>query len=427
MSRNAQLFERACRSIPGGVNSPVRAFRSVGGTPRFIKRAQGPYVWDAEDRQYIDYVGSWGPAILGHSHPEVVRAVQEAAVDGLSFGAPTEAEIELAEVLISRLPSLEQVRLVSSGTEATMTAIRLARGATGRAKIVKFEGCYHGHSDSLLVKAGSGLLTFGNPSSAGVPPEFVSHTLTLEYNNLDAVREAFAKHGADIACIIVEPVAGNMNLIKPAPGFLEGLREVCTQHGALLIFDEVMTGFRVGPQGVQGLTGVQPDLTTLAKVIGGGMPVGAFGGKREIMQQISPLGPVYQAGTLSGNPLAMAAGLTTLRLISRPGFHDELTAYTTRMLDGLQQRADAAGIPFVTTQVGGMFGLYFSGADDIVTFADVMASDADRFKRFFHLMLEGGVYLAPSAFEAGFTSIAHGDKELVITLDAAERAFAKLK
>lgn len=427
MSRNAQLFERASRSIPGGVNSPVRAFRSVGGTPRFIKRAQGPYVWDAEDKQYIDYVGSWGPAILGHSHPEVVRAVQEAAVNGLSFGAPTEAEIELAEVLIARLPSLEQVRLVSSGTEATMTAIRLARGATGRNKIVKFEGCYHGHSDSLLVKAGSGLLTFGNPSSAGVPPEFVSHTLTLEYNNLDAVREAFAQHGADIACIIVEPIAGNMNLIKPAAGFLEGLREVCTQHGALLIFDEVMTGFRVGPQGVQGLSGVKPDLTTLAKVIGGGMPVGAFGGKREIMQQISPLGPVYQAGTLSGNPLAMAAGLTTLRLISRPGFHDELTAYTTRMLDGLQQRADAAGIPFVTTQAGGMFGLYFSGADAIVTFEDVMASDVERFKRFFHLMLDGGVYLAPSAFEAGFTSIAHGDKELEITLNAAEKAFAALK
>ena len=322
MSSNAQLFERACRSIPGGVNSPVRAFRSVGGTPRFIKRAQGPYVWDAEDKQYIDYVGSWGPAILGHSHPEVVRAVQEAAVHGLSFGAPTEAEIELAETLIARLPSLEQVRLVSSGTEATMTAIRLARGATGRAKIVKFEGCYHGHSDSLLVKAGSGLLTFGNPSSAGVPPEFVAHTLTLEYNNLDAVREAFAQHGADIACVIVEPVAGNMNLIKPAAGFLEGLREVCTAHGALLIFDEVMTGFRVGPQGVQGLTGVKPDLTTLAKVIGGGMPVGAFGGSADIMKHIAPLGGVYQAGTLSGNPVAVAAGLATLRLIAAPGFYE---------------------------------------------------------------------------------------------------------
>ena len=322
MSSNAQLFERACRSIPGGVNSPVRAFRSVGGTPRFIKRAQGPYVWDAEDKQYIDYVGSWGPAILGHSHPEVVRAVQDAAVHGLSFGAPTEAEIELAETLIARLPSLEQVRLVSSGTEATMTAIRLARGATGRAKIVKFEGCYHGHSDSLLVKAGSGLLTFGNPSSAGVPPEFVAHTLTLEYNNLDAVREAFAQHGADIACIIVEPVAGNMNLIKPAAGFLEGLREVCTAHGALLIFDEVMTGFRVGPQGVQGLTGVKPDLTTLAKVIGGGMPVGAFGGSADIMKHIAPLGGVYQAGTLSGNPVAVAAGLATLRLIAAPGFYE---------------------------------------------------------------------------------------------------------
>ena len=359
MSSNAQLFERACRSIPGGVNSPVRAFRSVG-TPRFIKRAQGPYVWDAEDKQYIDYVGSWGPAILGHSHPEVVRAVQEAAVHGLSFGAPTEAEIELAETLIARLPSLEQVRLVSSGTEATMTAIRLARGATGRAKIVKFEGCYHGHSDSLLVKAGSGLLTFGNPSSAGVPPEFVAHTLTLEYNNLDAVREAFAQHGADIACVIVEPVAGNMNLIKPAAGFLEGLREVCTAHGALLIFDEVMTGFRVGPQGVQGLTGVKPDLTTLAKVIGGGMPVGAFGGSADIMKHIAPLGGVYQAGTLSGNPVAVAAGLATLRLIAAPGFYEKLSAQTAKLAQGLQERARAAGLAFSADSVGGMFGIYFS-------------------------------------------------------------------
>jgi len=413
MSRNAQLFERASRSIPGGVNSPVRAFRSVGGTPRFIKRAQGPYVWDAEDKQYIDYVGSWGPAILGHSHPEVVRAVQEAAVNGLSFGAPTEAEIELAEVLIARLPSLEQVRLVSSGTEATMTAIRLARGATGRNKIVKFEGCYHGHSDSLLVKAGSGLLTFGNPSSAGVPPEFVSHTLTLEYNNLDAVREAFAQHGADIACIIVEPIAGNMNLIKPAAGFLEGLREVCTQHGALLIFDEVMTGFRVGPQGVQGLSGVKPDLTTLAKVIGGGMPVGAFGGS------------AYQAGTLSGNPVAVAAGLATLRLIAAPGFYDKLAAQTAKLAQGLQERARAAGLPFSADSVGGMFGLYFS--DKVpATFAEVSACDTARFNRFFHAMLDHGVHFAPSAFEAGFVSATHDDAVIQATLDIAEKVFATI-
>ena len=425
MSRNAQLFERASRSIPGGVNSPVRAFRSVGGTPRFIKRAQGPYVWDAEDKQYIDYVGSWGPAILGHSHPEVVRAVQEAAVNGLSFGAPTEAEIELAEVLIARLPSLEQVRLVSSGTEATMTAIRLARGATGRNKIVKFEGCYHGHSDSLLVKAGSGLLTFGNPSSAGVPPEFVSHTLTLEYNNLDAVREAFAQHGADIACIIVEPIAGNMNLIKPAAGFLEGLREVCTQHGALLIFDEVMTGFRVGPQGVQGLSGVKPDLTTLAKVIGGGMPVGAFGGSAEIMKHIAPLGGVYQAGTLSGNPVAVAAGLATLRLIAAPGFYDKLAAQTAKLAQGLQERARAAGLPFSADSVGGMFGLYFS--DKVpATFAEVSACDTARFNRFFHAMLDHGVHFAPSAFEAGFVSATHDDAVIQATLDIAEKVFATI-
>ncbi|RYF49637.1 MAG: glutamate-1-semialdehyde 2,1-aminomutase, partial [Comamonadaceae bacterium] len=321
MSRNAELFERACRTIPGGVNSPVRAFKSVGGTPRFLQRAQGPYVWDADDTRYTDYVGSWGPAILGHAHPDVVRAVQEAAVHGLSFGAPTEAEVILAEVLTRRMPSMEQVRLVSSGTEATMTAIRLARGATGRNKIVKFEGCYHGHADSLLVKAGSGLLTLGNPTSSGVPPEFVAHTLVLDYNDTEAVERAFEQHGKDIACVIVEPIAGNMNLIKPLPGFLEGLRRVCTAYGALLIFDEVMTGFRVGPQGVQGLTGVTPDLTTLAKVIGGGMPVGAFGGRADIMANIAPLGGVYQAGTLSGNPVAVAAGLATLALIGAPGFY----------------------------------------------------------------------------------------------------------
>ncbi|AKQ57414.1 glutamate-1-semialdehyde 2,1-aminomutase [Bordetella hinzii] len=426
MSRNAELFERACRSIPGGVNSPVRAFRSVGGTPRFIKRALGPHIWDAEGRQYIDYIGSWGPAILGHAHPEVVRAVQDAATGGLSFGAPTEAEIELAELLIERLPSMEQVRLVSSGTEATMTAIRLARGATGRNKIIKFEGCYHGHSDSLLVKAGSGLLTLGNPSSAGVPPEFVSHTITLDYNNLPAVQTAFAEHGADIACVIVEPVAGNMNLIKPAAGFLEGLRELCTRHGSVLIFDEVMTGFRVGPQGVQGLTGIKPDLTTLAKVIGGGMPVGAFGGSAELMRHIAPLGGVYQAGTLSGNPVAVAAGLATMRLIGQPGFYEDLSARTQRLALGLAERARAAGVPFSADAVGGMFGLYFMPRVP-TTFAEVSGADTEAFKRFFHAMLERGVHFAPSAFEAGFVSAAHDDATLQATLDHAEAVFKQLR
>lgn len=426
MSRNAELFERACRSIPGGVNSPVRAFRSVGGTPRFIKRALGPHIWDAEGRQYIDYIGSWGPAILGHAHPEVVRAVQDAATVGLSFGAPTEAEIELAELLIERLPSMEQVRLVSSGTEATMTAIRLARGATGRNKIIKFEGCYHGHSDSLLVKAGSGLLTLGNPSSAGVPPEFVSHTITLDYNNLPAVQTAFAEHGADIACVIVEPVAGNMNLIKPAAGFLEGLRELCTRHGSVLIFDEVMTGFRVGPQGVQGLTGIKPDLTTLAKVIGGGMPVGAFGGSAELMRHIAPLGGVYQAGTLSGNPVAVAAGLATMRLIGQPGFYEDLSARTQRLALGLAERARAAGVPFSADAVGGMFGLYFMPRVP-TTFAEVSGADTEAFKRFFHAMLERGVHFAPSAFEAGFVSAAHDDATLQATLDHAEAVFKQLR
>ncbi len=426
MSRNAELFERACRSIPGGVNSPVRAFRSVGGTPRFIKRALGPHIWDAEGKQYIDYIGSWGPAILGHAHPEVVRAVQDAATGGLSFGAPTEAEIELAELLIQRLPSMEQVRLVSSGTEATMTAIRLARGATGRNKIIKFEGCYHGHSDSLLVKAGSGLLTLGNPSSAGVPPEFVSHTITLDYNNLPAVQTAFAEHGADIACVIVEPVAGNMNLIKPAAGFLEGLRELCTRHGSVLIFDEVMTGFRVGPQGVQGLTGIKPDLTTLAKVIGGGMPVGAFGGSADLMRHIAPLGGVYQAGTLSGNPVAVAAGLATMRLIGQPGFYEDLSARTQRLALGLAERARAAGVPFSADAIGGMFGLYFMPRVP-TTFAEVSSADTGAFKRFFHAMLDRGVHFAPSAFEAGFVSAAHDDATLQATLDHAEAVFEQLR
>jgi len=423
MSRNAELFERACRTIPGGVNSPVRAFKSVGGTPRFLQRAQGPYVWDADDTRYTDYVGSWGPAILGHAHPDVVRAVQDAAVHGLSFGAPTEAEVILAEVLTRRMPSMEQVRLVSSGTEATMTAIRLARGATGRNKIVKFEGCYHGHADSLLVKAGSGLLTLGNPTSAGVPAEFVAHTLVLDYNDTEAVERAFEQHGKDIACVIVEPIAGNMNLIKPLPGFLEGLRRVCTEYGALLIFDEVMTGFRVGPQGVQGLTGVTPDLTTLAKVIGGGMPVGAFGGRADIMAHIAPLGGVYQAGTLSGNPVAVAAGLATLDLIGAPGFYDALAKQTERLTRGLRERAQAAGVTLSTDAVGGMFGVYFSAAVP-TSFAEVSACDVNAFKRFFHAMLDAGHYFAPSAFEAGFVSATHDDAVIDATLDAAEKVFA---
>lgn len=427
MSRSAQLFDQAQRHIPGGVNSPVRAFKSVGGTPLFFKHAQGAYIVDEDDKRYVDYVGSWGPMILGHSHPDVLEAVRRQLEHGLSYGAPTALETTMADLICEIVPSMEMVRMVSSGTEATMSAIRLARGYTGRDTIIKFEGCYHGHSDSLLVKAGSGALTLGVPSSPGVPAAFAQHTLTLAYNDLGEVEETLANVGDQIACIIVEPVAGNMNCVPPAPGFLEGLRHLCDRYGVVLIFDEVMTGFRVALGGAQAHYGIRPDLTTFGKIVGGGMPVGCFGGKREIMEKIAPLGPVYQAGTLSGNPLAMAAGLTTLQLIRRPGFHAELTDYTTRMLQGLQDRADAAGVPFVTTQAGGMFGLYFSGAEDIVTFSDVMASDSERFKRFFHLMLDGGVYLAPSAFEAGFTSIAHGDEELRITLDAAERAFATFK
>ncbi|PLC55063.1 glutamate-1-semialdehyde-2,1-aminomutase [Pollutimonas nitritireducens] len=425
MSRNTELFERACRTIPGGVNSPVRAFRSVGGSPRFITRAQGPYMWDAEDTRYIDYVGSWGPAILGHAHPEVIRAVQEAAVNGLSFGAPTEAEIEIAEAIAARLPSIEKVRLVSSGTEATMSAIRLARGVTGRSKIIKFEGCYHGHADSLLVKAGSGMLTFGNPTSAGVPPEFIKHTLVLDYNKLQAVEAAFQEYGPEIACIIVEPIAGNMNLIKPLPGFLEGLRSLCTQYGALLIFDEVMTGFRAGPQGVQGLTGVTPDITTLAKVIGGGMPVGAFGGRADIMEHIAPIGNVYQAGTLSGNPVAVAAGLITLKLLAEPGFYEHLEAQSAKLANGLAERARAAGITMCTDYVGGMFGIYFRSTIP-TTFEEVSTCDLELFKRFFHAMLIKGVYFAPSAYEAGFISAAHDDAVIRQTLDIAEEVFAKL-
>lgn len=425
MTRNQELFERACRTIPGGVNSPVRAFRSVGGTPRFIARAKGPYVWDADDMRYVDYVGSWGPAILGHAHPVVIQTVRDAAVHGLSFGAPTEGEIEIAEIIAARLPSVEKVRLVSSGTEATMSAIRLARGFTGRNKIIKFEGCYHGHADSLLVKAGSGLLTFGNPTSAGVPEAFVQHTLVLDFNDLESVRQAFEQQGADIACIIIEPIAGNMNLVKPAPGFLEGLRELCTHYGALLIFDEVMTGFRVGPQGVQGLSGVTPDLTTLAKVIGGGMPVGAFGGRADVMDAVAPLGGVYQAGTLSGNPVAVAAGLATLKLLAEPGFYENLAQQTRKLTDGLSERAQAAGIPFCADAVGGMFGLYFTKHVP-TSFAEVSACDTERFKRFFHAMLERGFYFAPSAFEAGFVSATHDDSVINATLDAAEIVFAEL-
>ncbi|NLP33032.1 MAG: glutamate-1-semialdehyde 2,1-aminomutase [Oligella ureolytica] len=425
MTTNQALFDRACLTIPGGVNSPVRAFKSVGGAPRFIAKAEGPYIWDAEGKRYIDYLGSWGPAIVGHAHPEVVEAVQEAAALGLSYGAPTKAEILLAEKITQLLPSIEKVRLVSSGTEATMSAIRLARGATNRNKIIKFEGCYHGHSDSLLVKAGSGLLTFGNPSSAGVPEEFVQHTLVLEYNNLDSVRAAFEAHPKDIACIIVEPYAGNMNLIKAKAGFLEGLRELCDEYGALLIFDEVMTGFRAGPKGIQGLTGIKPDLTTLGKVIGGGMPVGAFGGRADIMEHIAPLGSVYQAGTLSGNPISVAAGLKTLEIISRDGFYENLSNQLEKMIAGIEDEALRAGIDFSADFVGGMFGIYFR--DTVPTnFVETSESDIQAFNTFFHSMLDNGVHLAPSAFEAGFISAAHSDEVIEETITAARLSFQKL-
>ncbi len=423
-SRNQQLFDAAQRHIPGGVNSPVRAFRSVGGAPRFFTRGEGPRVWDAEGKSYLDYVGSWGPLILGHAHAPTVKAVQEAAALGLSFGAPTEAEIEIADLLCDILPSLDMVRLVSSGTEATMSAIRLARGHTGRDLLVKFEGCYHGHSDSLLVKAGSGLLTFGNPSSGGVPADVAKHTLVLEYNNAEQLAEAFAKQGSEIAAVIVEPVAGNMNLIAPKPEFMQAMRELCSKHGAVLIFDEVMTGFRVGPQCAQGLFGITPDLTTLGKVIGGGMPVAAFGGKREIMEKIAPLGPVYQAGTLSGNPVAVAAGLVTLKATRAPGFYDSLAARTKQLTDGLSAAAKKHGVTFCAQSVGGMFGLYFS-ATPPTSFAEVMQCDKEAFNRFFHAMLEAGHYLAPSAFEAGFVSAAHTEADIATTIAAAEAIFAK--
>jgi glutamate-1-semialdehyde 2,1-aminomutase len=426
MTEASVLFSEAKRVIPGGVNSPVRSFSGVGGTPVFIDHAQGAYIFDNQSKRYIDYVGSWGPMVLGHAHPDVIEAVKEAAAKGLSFGAPTEIETKMAQKVCELVPSIDLVRMVSSGTEATMSAIRLARGYTGRDKIVKFEGCYHGHSDSLLVKAGSGALTLGVPSSPGVPAALAENTITLTYNDSDAVERLFTQMGEQIACIIVEPVAGNMNCIPPVPGFLEMLRQVCDRYGSVLIFDEVMTGFRVGLGGAQGLYNIRPDLTTLGKVIGGGMPVGAFGGARKIMECLAPLGPVYQAGTLSGNPVAMAAGLKTLELVSRPGFFEELTVKTEKLASGLQIRAEKAGIAMTTNAVGGMFGLFFSTEERITRFAQVMQSDQDRFKRFFHLMLEQGVYLAPSAFEAGFVSMSHSDDTLEQTFAMAEAAFRQL-
>jgi glutamate-1-semialdehyde 2,1-aminomutase len=426
MKRSQKLFQRAQLVIPAGVNSPVRAFGSVGGTPPFIQRGRGAQIWDADGRAYVDYVGSWGPLVVGHAHPEVVAAAQQAAERGLSFGAPTEPEVELAELLCRLVPSLEQVRLTSSGTEATMSAIRLARGYTGRHRIVKFEGCYHGHADALLVKAGSGALTFGQPSSAGVPPATAADTLVLEYNNEGALEQAFEREGAAIAAAIVEPVAGNMNLVAPRAGFLESLRRLCARHGAVLIFDEVMTGFRVALGGAQALYGVTPDLTTLGKVIGGGLPVGAFGGRRDIMQAIAPLGPVYQAGTLSGNPVAVAAGLATLRLVQAPGFYDRLAATTRALCEGLARAAREHGVPFSAASVGGMFGIYFR-ATPPASFAEVMQCDRDAFNRFFHAMLAAGIYLAPSAYEAGFVSSAHGEAEIGRTINAAGTVFAGLR
>ena len=426
MSRNEDLFKRAEERTPGGVNSPVRAFRAVGGSPVFFSHGKGARVWDADGASYIDYVGSWGPLIAGHAHPAVVHAVQDAAGKGLSFGAPTEVEVEMAALLCRLVPSMEQVRLVSSGTEATMSAIRLARGFTGRAKIIKFEGCYHGHADALLVKAGSGALTLGQPSSAGVPLETTMHTLVLEYNSIAAIEQVFAESRDEIAAVIVEPVAGNMNLVAPRSGFLETLRELCTLRGAVLIFDEVMTGFRIALGGAQALYGIDPDMTTLGKVIGGGMPVGAFGGRRDIMQSLAPLGPVYQAGTLSGNPVALAAGMATLDVVQTPGFYDALGATTRSLCEQLTEAGRCANVPFSATSVGGMFGLYFRESPP-QTYAEVMQCDAALFNRFFHAMLKEGVYLAPSAFEAGFVSSAHGADEIAETVTAAKRAFAILK
>ena len=421
-SRNHQLFEQSQQYIPGGVNSPVRAFKSVGGEPIFFQRGEGAYFWDADGKSYIDYVGSWGPLILGHAHPDVVKAVQLAAQNGLTFGAPTEAELDIAKLICQLIPSIEQVRLVSSGTEAGMSVIRLARGFTGRSKIIKFEGCYHGHDDSLLVKAGSGALTFGNPSSAGVPAETAGHTIVLDYNDLSGIEEAFNKWGKEIAAVIVEPVAGNMNLVAPTADFLVGLRTLCTQNGSVLIFDEVMTGFRVGLGYAQGLYDIKPDLTALGKVIGGGMPMAAFGGRRDIMQCLAPLGPVYQAGTLSGNPVAVAAGLATLKQVQVPGFYEKLGKRTQQLVDGITAAASNQGIDFCAQSVGGMFGLYFRKSIP-TSFAEVMQCDKEAFNRFFHAMLDEGVYFAPSAFEAGFVSSMHGDNELDKTLSAAAKIF----
>lgn len=425
MSRNQELYERARLTIPGGVNSPVRAFGSVGGTPRFVARAAGAHFWDADGRRYTDYIGSWGPMIVGHAHPEVLAAVQRVMVDGFSFGAPTEAEVLMAEEIVKLVPSIEQVRLVSSGTEATMSALRLARGFTGRDRIVKFEGCYHGHADSLLVKAGSGLLTFGNPTSAGVPADIAKHTTVLPYNDVAHLEEAFAAFGDELAAVIVEPVAGNMNLVPGSSEFLGALRRLCSKHGTVLIFDEVMCGFRVALGGAQALYGITPDLTCLGKVIGGGMPAAAFGGRADIMSRISPLGPVYQAGTLSGNPLAVAAGLATLKLIQAPDFHDALSASTRRLTEGLSRAATEAGVTFTAAAVGGMFGLYFAERAP-ASFAEVQASDTQRFNAFFHAMLDAGVYFAPSAYEAGFVSSAHDDALIDETIDCARQAFAAL-
>ena len=428
---NQALFERAQRVIPGGVNSPVRAFRAVGGTPRFMRRGQGAYLWDAEGRRYIDYIGSWGPMILGHGHPAVLDAVHEAVGQGLSFGAPTERETELAEAIIALVPSVEQLRLVSSGTEAAMSAIRLARGATGRSMLVKFEGCYHGHADALLVKAGSGLATFGHPTSAGVPPEVVQHTLVLEYNHIAQLEAAFAEHGPRLACVMIEPIAGNMNFVRASLPFMKRLRELCTAHGALLVFDEVMTGFRVALGGAQeiyarSLPGFRPDISVFGKVIGGGMPLAAFGASRDIMAQLSPLGPVYQAGTLSGNPVATACGLATLRELSKPGFHDALAARTRSLVDGLAGAARGAGVPFIGDSEGGLFGFFFAdpAAGLPQHYSAVMATDKDRFNRFFHGMLDRGVYFAPALYEAGFVSAAHGAHDIAATVEAAGAVLA---
>ena len=425
MSNNETLFTRAQLTTPGGVNSPVRAFRSVGGTPRFITRAAGPHFWDADGKRYIDYIGSWGPAIVGHAHPAVIKAVQDAAAKGLSFGAPTEGEILMAEEICKLVPSIEQVRLVSSGTEAAMSALRLARGATGRDTVIKFEGCYHGHADSLLVKAGSGLLTFGNPTSSGVPADFAKHTMVLDYNNCEQLEEVFKNKGSSIACVIVEPVAGNMNLLRSTPEFLQTMRRLCTQHGALLLFDEVMSGFRVAMGGAQSLYGIVPDMTVLGKVIGGGMPVAAFGGRADLMKHLAPLGGVYQAGTLSGNPVAVASGMATLKIIQKPGFYESLSAQTKKLTSGLVAAAKEAGLAFCADAVGGMFGIYF--APELPTdYAQMMKCDKEKFNQFFHAMLDAGVYLAPSAFEAGFVSAQHDDAAIAETLLCARNAFAKV-